>query len=156
MKRGGPLRRLTPLQPGASLRRVTPLRAARSRRAIVRDTGPSRVLRAAVLERDRHCCQRCGRSILGRAYSLQHRLPRGRGGGNSLANLVTLCGSATSPGCHAAVESYRTSAIRDGFLVPTSIDPADWPVHRYLSSWAQPSDSWVPTDPRPEQVLDAA
>lgn len=43
-----------------------------------------------------------------------------------MSNLVLLCGSATTPGmCHLAVESRRTKAYDDGWLLWTGEDPAD-------------------------------
>jgi hypothetical protein len=75
------------------------------------ETGPDRDTRAVVVERDCWACACCGTPIDVGPYSMQHRVPRGGGGSsrpeiNSPANLVTLCGSATSPGgCHIAAES---------------------------------------------------
>jgi hypothetical protein len=75
-------------------------------RPAAKDTGPGRVTRAAVLDRDGWCCARCGRPCgpgVG-PYSLQHRKARGVGGGNEMSNLLVLCGSATTL-CHGEVES---------------------------------------------------
>lgn len=64
-------------------------------------SGPTKATRALVWERDAGRCARCGLPIT-REWSLHHRVPRGAGGSrrpelNSPANLVLLCGSATSP-----------------------------------------------------------
>ena len=65
--------------------------------------------------------------VRGWDWSLQHRRPRGMGGTrlaeiNSPANLLLLCGSATT-GCHGYVERERAAALHAGWLVPSSSDP---------------------------------
>lgn len=122
---GGNLRRVPlsriPREPGAPQRRA-PLaaRETRTRRA-PRNTGPSRKVRELVLARDGHACVCCGRSVIGQPYSLQHRKPRGMGGTsnpavNSPANLVTLCGLATTPGsCHLAAEQRAPEMHARGY-----------------------------------------
>lgn len=105
-------------------------------------------LRQQILERDDHTCTRCGTPIYEGDYSLHHRLPRGRGGTATPENLVTLCGSGTT-GCHQVIESYRAKATVEGWLVPSGIDPAVWPVLRD-ARWLQPTTTgWVPADPHP-------
>lgn len=90
---------------------------------------PSRGIRALVLARDGSRCQRCARRVgrLGAAwvpYSLQHRHARGMGGTtvgwvNLPANLVTMCGDATTPhGCHAWAESRPPEAYEEGWVLP--------------------------------------
>ena len=65
-------------------------------------------------------CERCGQSLVNRPASIHHRRPRGMGGSKNMdtvANLVVLCGSGTT-GCHGYIESHRSQAIADGWLVP--------------------------------------
>jgi hypothetical protein len=166
MKRGEPLKRKTALNPGEPLRRSTPLRSTPLRSGNgregkapkpaakrVRYTGPSPALRLQVLQRDNYTCCRCGLGIDGKPYSLQHRLPRGRGGANTLPNLVTLCGDATNPDyCHSHVEQFRRRATREGWLVPTGVDPAAWPVLRFGEHWSMPGESWVECEPHSMQI----
>jgi hypothetical protein len=114
-------------------------------------------IRRAVLARDERCCQRCGRSIWGMRYGLQHRRPRQMGGSkrlHTMANLVVLCGWTTDPGtCTAWVElEDRKGAERDGWLVPLGADPEDWPVLRFGTKWMQPGDGWSESLPHPRQV----
>lgn len=80
-----------------------------------------------VWQRDQGRCVRCGRPAVGE-WSIQHRRARGMGGtrrpdANSAANLVVLCGSATT-GCHGWVESHPTEAARWGYRVAQNQDPA--------------------------------
>jgi hypothetical protein len=167
MKRGGPLKRSTPLKPKRWVQRACSGKPGSAKRK-PRDTGPSKKLRDAVLERDSYTCQRCGRYLpnSGLPYSLQHRLPRGRRrtDANTFANLVTLCGDATSGDlagsdhCHAHVESYRRRATREGWLVPSGINPEDWPVLRFGEHWSMPGEpdengqnGWVECEPYPGQ-----
>lgn len=96
-------------------------------------------VRKAVLERDGYSCTACGKSIIGRQYSLQHRRAR-KGGGSRLSwinqpqNLITACGSATSPDCHWNVMESR-DPVRDaqtlGYVISEwpEIDPRFIPVH---------------------------
>jgi hypothetical protein len=106
-------------------------------------------LRELVLERDEYRCVRCGCSIVGQRYSLQHRKARqmgGRKGAHTAANLVVLCGSATT-GCHQIVESEREYAQRQGYAVPSWGDPEKLPVWRHGFGWQLPSeDGWISCD----------
>lgn len=86
-------------------------------------------MRGIVFYRDGSRCQWCGVAI-NRSYgdySIQHRRARGMGGSkldttNLAANLVLLCGSATT-GCHGYVESHREESIARGFTLWNSRDP---------------------------------
>jgi 5-methylcytosine-specific restriction endonuclease McrA len=121
-----------------------------------RYTGPTTKMRNAVLLRDDYTCQRCGRNIRNCPYSLQHRLPRGRGGKNTMVNLVTVCGSATTPGhCHDWMENQaRAQARIDGWLVPNDISPEDWPVRRFgRKEYQMPGETeWTPAEQHPLQA----
>lgn len=97
-----------------------------------KNTGPTEEQRAEVVGRAQMRCERCDTYLGYAAYSIHHRLPRGRGGRNELANLVLLCGSATSPDtCHATVESRREQAYDDGWLVRSETEPAETPVNHF-------------------------
>jgi hypothetical protein len=121
-----------------------------------RYTGPTKKMRDAVLLRDDYACQRCGRDVRNCPYSLQHRLPRGRGGKNTMANLVTVCGSATTPGmCHDWMENHERAQARiDGWLVPSDTSPEDWPVRRFgREEYQLPGESdWTVVPPHPLQI----
>lgn len=106
---------------------------------------PARVLRMVftiVDARDGGACLRCGR-LVGQWFSRQHRIPRGAGGSalvNRASNIVTLCGSATSPGgCHHWAEhEHRTDAEVLGYLLPKlnpDIDPATEPIFIHSDGW---------------------
>jgi 5-methylcytosine-specific restriction protein A len=87
-----------------------------------------------VWERADGCCERCGTSA-GNDYSYHHRRPRGMGGSKLDAlrtpcNIVLLCGSGTT-GCHGRVESQRTMALEEGWLVSQSVsEPGTVPLLR--------------------------
>lgn len=125
------------MSPWRQLRRRTPWRSK------PRDTGPDQATRQLVLERDNHQCGSCGDHLAGRPWSLQHRRGRGRGGTsnpaiNRASNLITLCGSATSPdGCHLRAERRDRDMIADGFVVSLNSrqDPTDIPVQHHLHGW---------------------
>lgn len=98
------------------------------------ETGPDKLTRQVVLERDVWSCACCGDPIDLRGYSLQHRDSRGMGGTsnpeiNNPSNLITLCGSATSPeGCHLAAESRSKVMHRAGYWLERGQDPETTPV----------------------------
>lgn len=107
-------------------------RPVRGQRRTPRNTGLSRTVRRLVLERDHYRCVACGRPIEGAAYSIQHRKARGMGGTadpaiNSPANLIVLCGTATT-GCHARAEARDIDGRRNGYWVRQQEHPADIPV----------------------------
>jgi hypothetical protein len=101
------------------------LTAARElpKRKAPRDTGPDRATRALVLARDGYACVSCGVSVIGSQYSLQHRVARGVGGGNEASNLIVLCGSATSPGCHLEAEKRTSDSHQRGYWLRSTEDP---------------------------------
>jgi hypothetical protein len=95
-----------------------------------RDTGPDRKTRAIVLERDQCQCCACGKPVgmPGTWWSIQHRVARGQGGPNTPENLVTLCGSATSDGCHRKAEDRDEHMHAQGFWLRSDEDPAQEPI----------------------------
>lgn len=55
---------------------------------------------------------------------------------NSPANLLLVCGDATTPGgCHAWIETNRAEALRRGLLVRSTADPATVPVQLEGGDW---------------------
>lgn len=103
---------------------------------------------AIVDGRDNGHCRRCGR-LVGEQFSRQHRIPRGAGGSALVerpSNLVTLCGSATSPeGCHNWAEhDHRADAEILGYLLPKlnpDIDPAKEPIFIHSDGWVLLDDA---------------
>lgn len=128
--------RRTPLQRNAPMNRA---RAVRTQVAKARkDTGPTKAQRDVVLDRSIGFCEICGSQLWVwprgwvDPHSFHHRQPRQMGGTrradiNSPANLLLLCGTGTT-GCHGHIESNRTEAYRNGWLVRASADPAEVPV----------------------------
>jgi hypothetical protein len=109
-------------------------------------TSISPALRAYIYERDEGRCQRCGRPCLDSEHSIQHRRPRQMGGdrnANRPANLVLMCGSATT-GCHAWAEfGNRTAAYQKGWLVHRWEDPAATPILRFDRTWFLLGAEWT-------------
>ena len=90
-----------------------------------RNTGPDQDTSWALYARAGGRCEVCNVDLTtGRPYSKHHRLPRGRGGTNVLSNLMLVCGTGTS-GCHGMIESQRTIAYDNGWLVRSGHVPAE-------------------------------
>jgi 5-methylcytosine-specific restriction protein A len=108
-----------------------------------------------VLERADWCCDWCGQSIVGQPFSRQHRRAHGSGGraGGELhtaANVIVLCGSATSPGCHNRAENQgRALAYRLGFAIRGEARaPEEVPIFRHEREWVIPTAyGWRPAEP---------
>lgn len=97
---------------------------------IVRVRAPGHVL-DIVRGRSMGVCEICG---TGRASNFHHRRPGGMGGSRqphqqSAANLLHVDGSGTT-GCHGKIESGRTLAYENGWLVHRRDDPTTVPVLR--------------------------
>lgn len=108
------------------------------------DTGPSTKLRTLVEARDGNRCVKCGKPTPRDEDSLHHRLPRGRGGGNTAENLILLCGTGVT-GDHGWVEQHRAASYRLGYLVESGLDPADKPVAVAGVGWMYPTEDgrWI-------------
>lgn len=106
------------------------------------DTGPDTNTRDLIKQRDDWTCASCSKpitGIAGRDYSVQHRIARGPGGTsdpaiNSPANLILLCGSATT-GCHGIAESRDQTMHARGFWLNTWENPATFPVDHAVHGW---------------------
>lgn len=99
------------------------------RKAPARPTGPGKLTRDAVYAREQGCCAACGIYLPDGAWrSIQHRVARGVGGGNETSNLVLLCGSATSPGCHRICEDRNAHMLARGFWLKSGSRPELEPV----------------------------
>lgn len=100
-------------------------------------TGPDADSRELVMQRAGRRCERChGRQAL----QIHHRQPRQMGGTsdpriNDYTNLALLCYT-----CHRWVESNRTAATNEGWLVPRrkGMPPAQVP-------WLAVDGWWWPT-----------
>lgn len=86
---------------------------------------PTQRVRSLVLDRDDYQCVACGKHILmlGDWWSMQHRKARGQGGTNEPSNLIVLCGSATSPGCHLKCEQRDREMQARGYWLESWQDP---------------------------------
>lgn len=119
-----------------------------------------------IVVRDQGKCARCGAHVAhlerGRAWSIHHRRPRGKGGTSiawvsAAANGLVLCGSGTT-GCHGWVESHRAEAIMAGFLVSLNgvRVAADVVIRHALLGLVYLTDDggWIPVEegPTPESM----
>lgn len=126
----------------------------------------SQKVRDQVKDRDGYCCVACGVSIIGRPYSLQHRRARKAGGARiswigQPQNLITVCGTATTPDCHLTRMESRPSDAKDlGYVISEwpEIDPRFIPVTVVTEFgkarvWLTP-DGGLSNDPPPDMPLD--
>jgi HNH endonuclease len=131
MRRGGPLRRRTPLRRTASLA---------SQAVQSRTSRPDALTREVVLERDGHSCVVCG---AGGGLQLHHRVRLGQGGSrlpeaHAPQNLIAVCER-----CHDRIHSGPAEARLLGWLVRRGTDPAAkpvWSIHRGLAFLTR--DGW--------------
>jgi 5-methylcytosine-specific restriction endonuclease McrA len=125
------VKRSVPLKSGPRTpirRKSTPKAKPSPSRTPVRGTGPGQKTRELVLARDNWQCVSCGKPAGSGWWSIQHRVARGVGGGNSLQNLVVLCGSATSAGCHREAENRTAESHARGYWLRSDENPALVPV----------------------------
>jgi hypothetical protein len=97
-----------------------------------RNTGPSADTRVTVENRANGLCERCGGNLYGKAASIHHRRPRRMGGTtdpavNTASNLMVICGSGVT-GCHGWIESNRTQAYAEGWLLHSGQNPEAIPA----------------------------
>lgn len=96
---------------------------------MARNTGPSPEVRQMVRGRDNEVCLRCGSP---HDLQIHHRMPRASGGSrmwfiNAPSNLVVLCLA-----CHTDIESHRTQAYEDGWLVKRGSElPSEVPIRTW-------------------------
>lgn len=86
--------------------------------------------RNAVVDRSGGVCEGCGES---RATNIHHRKYRSRGGTHEVHNLVALCGSGNTSGCHGRAHSGEGKDL--GWAVPSWAHPEFWPAYRYDVGW---------------------
>lgn len=89
----------------------------------------TRLTREIIYNRDKMRCFRCGNP----AAQIHHRRPRGMGGTRRRntdlpSNGIVLCGVGGTDGCHGWVESNRSDAYTQGYLVRQGEEPATVPV----------------------------
>lgn len=154
MRRGGPLKRTSPLVahkqletrtelPRSEFKRNAPMPRTATDAAKKDDakkprqaTGQSvpQSVRTAVYRRDGDQCQRCGLHLGNGSRQLQHRVARGAGGRVEhwrMSALVLLCGPSSLNGCHGEVEANPSTARNRGFRVPAGVDPTTHPMYRF-------------------------
>lgn len=95
-------------------------------------SGFSPATRKVIHTRANGRCERCTSSNPAETH---HRRPRGMGGSKDLvtntpANGVLLCSE-----CHRDIESRRTKALQDGWLLRQAHDPRKVPVFYHSASW---------------------
>jgi 5-methylcytosine-specific restriction protein A len=113
-------------------------------------TGFSSQVRAVVIERAQGYCERCGEK---RGSEAHHRRARGAGGTrrpetNRPSNALWLCG-----GCHRFVESNRSYAYEQGWLVRQHDEPRDVPVsYRNTTVYLDDLGNMHDAKPRPSEA----
>lgn len=87
----------------------------------------NRVTRVGVLQRDGYACAYCGR----RADTVDHVLPRSRGGGDTWFNLVAACQPCNGRKGDRTPREAGLNLIRDAFE-PKQRDRHRWPVPEFV------------------------
>ena len=96
---------------------------------------PLAVTRRGVLNRDNHTCQYCGRSLHSADLTLDHVLPRSRGGKTTWENVVAACKPCNHrKNDHTPAEAHMRllrAPFRPRYLALVVLDvPSAW--HKYL------------------------
>jgi hypothetical protein len=92
------------------------------------------MVRRLVFARAFGCCEGCGTSVIGRAYTIAPRVAPGAAGlsraeANAAWNLTLLCGSAASPGgCHRRCEEQDEGLREQGIWLRSWENPRLVPV----------------------------
>ncbi|MBM4473617.1 HNH endonuclease [Rhodococcus hoagii] len=89
--------------------------------------------RAALMHRDRFRCGYCGN----KAETIDHVVPRSRGGGHSWENCVACC----APCNHRKADKLLTEL---GWTLRTALVPPSGPHWRLLSSTTELHPTWLP------------
>lgn len=98
---------------------------------------PPAVLRA-LKKRSRGICEGCG---LAEATEAHHRQYRSRGGPETLANALHLCGRGNMSGCHGKAHTADGEAL--GWSIRTGFDPLEVPVRTmdgFSEMWCRLTD----------------
>jgi 5-methylcytosine-specific restriction protein A len=106
-------------------------------------------IKAIIDERSQGSCEICGIATPDGHY--HHRRPRGMGGSKrsetgAPVNALYLCRE-----CHAWVESLRDHALRNGWLVRQSHDPALTPVN-YRGTFSTLTNEGMVNSVMPESI----
>jgi hypothetical protein len=102
-------------------------------------------VRELVLARDGHRCACCNKSILGRRYSLGHRMRASQGGRPVASNLIVVLGWG-GEACHGRIDSRRDPADEDrGLTVRSWQDPLEIPV-KYMTPAGVLEEAWLTDD----------
>lgn len=106
--------------------------------------------RRTVLERSGGLCERCAVWLANVPADIHHRNPRRAGGTkrpeiHAPANLTVICRK-----CHRWVESQRTLATEQGWLISQhdQRDPSEIPIY-VMGEWFTIDDTWHPFDYSP-------
>lgn len=102
-----------------------------------------------ILARSSGSCEILTQDCVHLLSEIHHRRPRGMGGSRRTGTDSAANGLAVCRACHNRIESKRTWARLNGFLVIQGEDPADVPVwwrcryHRVRTQWTK---AWVRLD----------
>lgn len=117
----------------------------------MKQTGFPLSVRCTIIERAQGLCERCGEAK--RGMQVHHRRPRGMGGSRREDTNRAANGLYLDAECHSYVESHRSVALSQGWLIPQSVEPWRVPV-KWRGRWVRLCDdgSVVPV---PQQQEDA-
>ncbi len=158
VKRGGPIRRKTPMKSGSSLRSTPPAQGS-GKPAAPRRTGKhvgENAAKDAVRERSGGDCEIRSPWCQGRGREFSHRRAEGQGGEWSPRNGLFVCGHGNVDGCHGYAHQHPEEARDSGWIVSAfGADPAGVQVlmwHKGRCDWflLRNEDPWVDLAPWPE------
>jgi 5-methylcytosine-specific restriction endonuclease McrA len=88
-------------------------------RAIKASSGPRKPNRKNIFDRDRAKCQYCSKLLMFTQSTVDHIVPRSRGGRNTWSNLVLCCSPCNArKGSKTPVEADMTLLQKEGYTTP--------------------------------------
>jgi 5-methylcytosine-specific restriction protein A len=98
-------------------------------------------------------CEKCGIPLLGGLAQIHHRRPRGMGGTKRKESGSAANGLYVHLKCHMDIESNRTAALDNGWLVQQFLEPADIPVKLWNGWFTLAADGSLNEVTQVEEVI---
>jgi hypothetical protein len=86
---------------------VLPGKVLQLRNYLMRKSHPVKYSKKAIFVRDNYCCQYCGKMLRHSQLTIDHIVPRAKGGKSNFLNCVTACGPCNHSKGHKGVHEFK-------------------------------------------------